>query len=110
MKTRHLFFVVIFIMVLSCISLDAQKIDSIPPVCLNGVTIFLDTVTYRDLFNSSFLSDTLGICEAHTVTTVDAGWSGRYLLGEEGYLEFFQPDDLNKAYKWKIRSLIRQYT
>jgi hypothetical protein len=76
-------------LVLSCISLSGQKIDSIPPVCLNHVMIYLDTVTYRVLFNSSFLSDTVGNCEAHTTKTEAQEYSGKYLFGEEGYLEFF---------------------
>jgi hypothetical protein len=87
---KHLLVSVIFIgLVLSCINISAQKIDSIPSVCLNHVLIYLDSATYQNLFNSSFLSDTIGNCEANTVTTVNKKYSGKYLIGEEGYLEFF---------------------
>ena len=97
MKTCHLFSTVIFIMVLSCFSLSGQKADSIPSVCLNHVYIFLDTVTYNNLFNSSFLSDTVGTCGAHEVKTTDQEYSGKYLLGEEGYLEFFPIKEVNDS-------------
>lgn len=89
MKTCHLFSTIIFSVVLNWASLNAQKIDSMPSVCLNHVLIYLDSATYQNLFNSSFLSDTVGNCEAHTVKTVDDEWSGKYLFGEEGYLELF---------------------
>jgi hypothetical protein len=93
---KYLLVSLIFIgLVLSCISLSAQKIDSIPSVCLNHVLIYLDSSTYQNLFNSSFLSDTLGNCEAHTQKTVDDEWSGKYLFGEEGYLEFFSTEGAN---------------
>ena len=89
MKTCHLFSAIIFIMVLSCLGLSCQKTDSIPSVCVNHVIINLDTVTYNNLFNSSFLCDTVGNCGAHAVKTTDQEYSGKYLHGEEGYLEFF---------------------
>jgi Family of unknown function (DUF5829) len=93
---RHLLISVIFIgLILSCISLSAQKIDSIPSVCLNHVLIYLDSATYQNLFNSSFLSDTIGDCEAHTVTTDKQKYSGKYLFGEEGYLEFFPTKEVH---------------
>jgi hypothetical protein len=93
---KYLLVPVIFIgLVLSCISLSAQKIDSIPTVCLNHISIYLDSATYQNLFNSSFLSDTVGNCESHTQKTVNAEWSGKYLFGEEGYLEFFSTKGAN---------------
>ncbi len=89
MKKKRLLSAVFLSMVFYCISLNAQKTDSIPAVCLNHVIIFLDTITYHDLLNSSFLSDTVGNCSAQAVKTTDQEYSGKYLLGEEGYLEFF---------------------
>lgn len=93
MKTCHLFSAVIFIMVLSCLGLSCQKTVNIPTVCLNHAYIYLDTVTYHNLFNSSFLSDTVGDCEAHTEKTADEEYSGKYLFGEEGFLEFFSTEE-----------------
>src|SRR5512136_892971 len=95
MKKYRLTSLVFSILVLSCISLNAQKSDSIPSVCLNHVVINLDTITYNNLFNSSFLSDTVGNCEAHTQKTTDQEYSGKYLFGEEGYLEFFPIKNIN---------------
>lgn len=93
---KHLLVSVIFIgLILSFTSLSAQKIDTIPSVCLNHVLIYLDSATYQNLFNSSFLSDTIGNCEAHTVTTVKQKYSGKYLYGEEEYLEFFPTKEGN---------------
>jgi Family of unknown function (DUF5829) len=93
---RHLFVSVIFLgLVLSYISLSSQKIDSIPSVCLNHILIYLDSATYQNLFNSSVLSDTIGNCETDTVTTVNQKYSGKYLFGEEGYLEFFPTKEVN---------------
>ena len=93
MKTCHLFSAVIFIMVLSCLGLSCQKTGNIPPVCLNHVYVYLDTVTYNNLFNSSFLSDTVGNCEAYTEKINDEEYPGKYLYGEEGYLEFFPMEE-----------------
>jgi hypothetical protein len=95
MKNHYLLFVVFFCLVLNCTSLDGQKTEIIPLVCLNHVVINLDTVTFNNLFNSSFLSDTVGNCEAHTQKTTDQEYSGKYLFGEEGYLEFFPIKDIN---------------
>jgi hypothetical protein len=93
MKTCHLFSAVIFIMFLSCLGLSCKKTGNIPSVCLNHVVIRLDTVTYNNLFNSSFLCDTVGNCGAHAVKTTDQEYSGKYLHGEEGYLEFFPKEE-----------------
>jgi hypothetical protein len=89
MKKHPYVLVLLISLVSDFINLNAQKTDNIPSLCLNHVYIYLDTVTYHNLFNSSFLSDTLGNCEAHTVKTNDGEYSGKYLFGEEGYLEFF---------------------
>lgn len=95
MKNYHPISIIIIVVVLSCINLSAQKIDSIPSVCLNHILIYLDSATYQNLFNSSFLSDTIGDCESHTVTTDKQKYSGKYLFGEEGYLEFFSTKKVN---------------
>jgi hypothetical protein len=93
---KHAFILGLLInLIFDSINLDAQNSDSIPSVCLNHVLIYLDSATYQNLFNSSFLSDTVGNCEANTVKTVDDEWSGKYLFGEEGYLEFFSTTGAN---------------
>lgn len=93
MKEKSFLSTIFICLVLSCISLNAQKIDNIPSVCLNHVYIYLDTVTYNNLFNSSFLCDTVGNYGTHAVKTTDQEYSGKYLLGDEGYLEFFLTDE-----------------
>lgn len=95
MKKDLLVHIILIGLVLNCISLSAQKIDSIPAVCLNHVLIYLDSATYQKLFNLSFLSDTVGNCSTKTQKTVDNEWSGKYLFGEEGYLEFFPTKKVN---------------
>ncbi len=40
-------------------------------------------------------SDTLGNCQSNSIKTTDQQYSGKYLFGEEGYLEFFPAKDVN---------------
>ena len=77
----------LFISVLLCSSLQAQK--KLPDVYLNHLSITLDSVTYTHLFESAFLSKSFGNTDSSATTTTKDFWSGKYLFGKNGYLEFF---------------------
>lgn len=70
-----------------------------PPVYLNHLLIFVDSVTYRAIAESDFLMQELAPAEERT--TIDeennASWTGCYYYGVRTYFEFMDPD----ATTWK---------
>lgn len=78
-----------------------MPLDTLPPVYLNHLLVFVDRTTYREIAQSAFLRDELAWAEERT--TVDqennAAWTGCYFYGMDTYFEFMDPD----ATTWKPR-------
>ena len=88
--------VLFIVLTISCCYIQCtQEKSSFPPVCLNHISVVLDSLTYQNLFETPFLRDTIGDCETDTITSVDQSYFGKYLMGRDGYLELFS----TKGYK-----------
>lgn len=83
---QHLLLSFIF---LQFICLGQKK--STPRTDFNTLYVCLDSVSYLNLFQNTYLKDTLSLCwEVEQETTTDS-YSGKYLIGEASTIEFFQP-------------------
>jgi hypothetical protein len=60
-----------------------------PPVQLNHVYLVLDSVTYANIFTDLYLKDSMANCREDTVNTAGGSWFGKYMVGKNSYLEFF---------------------
>jgi hypothetical protein len=58
-------------------------------------TIFvcISKENYAQLFQNSFVKDTLFLCKENSTTTTTDSYTGKYLLGEFGTIEFIQPSE-----------------
>lgn len=85
---------VIFIFfILSSAMVNAQKKELID---CNSIFVGLDSATYRDLFSSAYLKDTLFICRQNATQTNKENYEGKYLIGESATIEFFCEKPLGK--------------
>jgi hypothetical protein len=60
-------------------------------VLLNHVYLTIEPNTYNAIVNSEFIKTTFAGGGERTVTS-NTSWTGLYLLGQETYLEFYNPD------------------
>ena len=81
------FFSYLFLLVFIPLATNAQ--NKLPAISLNHIYIVLDSETYNNLFDSSFMEKELGNIKSTSVTTTDDSWSGKYFFGKKSYLEFF---------------------
>ena len=63
--------------------------NTVPEIYLNHVYIVLDSVTYQHLFDSSVLTQKLVYTLQYSTQTNQSSYTGKYLAGKNGYLEFF---------------------
>ncbi len=64
---------------------------SVPKTDFNTFFVCIDSVTYKQLYQSKYLKDTLFICREQEEETNAGTYTGKYLIGESATLEFFQP-------------------
>ncbi len=76
-------------------SMHGQK--RMPDIYLNHVYIVLDSATYNKLFDIPYIEQKLGNIKTSTTHTSDGTWSGKYLYGKNGYLEFFTTEGLQTS-------------
>ena len=69
---------------------------SIPKTDFNTFFVCIDSVTYKQLYQSKYLKDTLFICREQEEETNAGTYTGKYLIGESATLEFFQPKNTHK--------------
>ena len=69
---------------------------SIPKTDFNTFFVCLDSVTYKQLYQSKYLKDTLFICREQEEETNAGTYTGKYLIGESATLEFFQPKNTHQ--------------
>jgi hypothetical protein len=62
----------------------------------NTIFICVDSITYKNLFQSKFLKDTLFFCKETHQETNDNSYTGKYFIGESSTIEFFQPKKSDK--------------
>ena len=69
---------------------------SIPKTDFNTFFICIDSVTYKQLYQSKYLKDTLFFCREQQEETNAGTYTGKYLIGESATLEFFQPKNAHQ--------------
>ncbi len=69
---------------------------SIPKTDFNTFFVCIDSVTYKQLYQSKYLKDTLFICREQEEETNAGTYTGKYLIGESATLEFFQPKNTHQ--------------
>src|SRR6476659_4370253 len=78
-----------FLLTLAALRLGNPAETSKTPVQLNHVYLVLDSVTYANIFRDSYLKDSMANCREDSVTTAGGSWFGKYMVGKNSYLEFF---------------------
>lgn len=69
---------------------------SVPKTDFNTFFVCIDSVTYKQLYQSKYLKDTLFICREQEEETNAGTYTGKYLIGESATLEFFQPKNTHQ--------------
>lgn len=69
---------------------------SIPITDFNTFFVCIDSVTYKQLYQSKYLKDTLFICREQQEETNAGTYTGKYLIGESATIEFFQPKNTHQ--------------
>ena len=59
----------------------------------NTIFVCISKENYEQLFQNSFVKDTLFFCKENSTTTTTDSYTGKYLLGEFGTIEFVQPSE-----------------
>lgn len=84
--------ILLIIMFFTSQAMNGQR--RMPDIYLNHVFIVLDSTTYKTLFEAAFIEQKIGDVKTTTTSTTDGAWSGKYLYGKNGYLEFFRSEAL----------------
>lgn len=71
------------------------QIKSIPKTDFNTLFICIDSISYKQLYQSKYLKDTLFFCREIQQETNTDSYVGKYLIGESSTIEFFQPQKAN---------------
>ncbi len=66
-------------------------------ISFNHLYIVIDDSTYSNLFDSLKVLDDFSYNSEETVVTDDESWSGKYLFGEQHYLEIFNSEGFENA-------------
>jgi hypothetical protein len=62
----------------------------------NTIYLCIDSVTYKQLYQSKYLKDTLFFCREQQEETNAGTYIGKYLIGESATIEFFQPKNTHQ--------------
>lgn len=82
---------VIILLLVSITSFGQSRVDITTD--LNTVFVCIDSLSYRELFNNTYIKDTLFLCKEQEITTEKETYQGKYLIGESAVIEFFQPNN-----------------
>jgi hypothetical protein len=86
----------LFIIFYSCMIYNCVAAQQKPSVFLNHVYFVLDSNTFNNLFDDSYLQTIADTTEKRT-TTSNSSWSGKYIFGKNSYLEFFEANGFEGA-------------
>lgn len=62
----------------------------------NTIYICIDSITYKQLYQSKYLKDTLFFCREQQEETNAGIYTGKYLIGESATIELFQPKNTHQ--------------
>ena len=89
MKTRVLFAIVL---VASFGRVNSQVNDS-AKVVISHVFFCVDSLTYQNLFKHDFIAKQFAYSSESSNKTLTDSWTGKYLMGQQSYIEVFEPND-----------------
>ncbi len=72
------------------------QIKPIHKTDFNTLFICIDSISYKQLYQSKYLKDTLFFCREIQQETNTDSYIGKYLIGECSTIEFFQPQNANQ--------------
>ena len=72
------------------------QLKSIPKTDFNTIFICIDSISYKQLYQSKYIKDTLFFCREMQQETNTDSYTGKYLIGESSTIEFFQPKNTNQ--------------
>jgi hypothetical protein len=79
----------------------------------NTIFVCIDSISYKQLFTSLFIKDTVFVCHETTTNTKDDQYTGKYAIGKSATLEFFMPKPIDKIgnhlYDFGIEFKTRQF-
>ncbi len=62
-----------------------------PKIELHTIFTCIESATYAQLFNNTFIKDSLFLCRELSTTTTAESYTGKYFIGASATLEFFAP-------------------
>lgn len=62
-----------------------------PAIDINTIYTTIDSLSYSNLFENSFVTDTLFFCKENSSTTDKESYTGKYFIGKAATIEFFKP-------------------
>lgn len=89
---KHYVFLSLFFLQSICFG----QIKSAPKTDFNTFFICIDSTSYKQLYQSKYLKDTLFFCKEMQQETNTDSYIGKYLIGESSTIEFFQPQKANQ--------------
>lgn len=72
------------------------QLKSIPKTDFNTIFICIDSISYKQLYQSKYIKDTLFFCREMQQETNTDSYTGKYLIGESSTIEFFQPKNTSQ--------------
>jgi Family of unknown function (DUF5829) len=67
-----------------------------PKTDFNTIFVCIDSISYKQLYQSKYIRDTLFFCREIQQETNTDTYTGKYLIGESATIEFFQPKNTDK--------------
>src|ERR1043166_1197574 len=89
MKTRILF----TILLAACFGRTHSQPGDPGKVFISHIFFCVDSATYQNLFNSDFIAKIFAYSSESSSKTTTDSWTGKYLLGQQSYIEVFAVDN-----------------
>lgn len=86
----------IFLSLMFLQSVCFGQLKSIPKTDFNTIFICIDSISYKQLYQSKYIKDTLFFCREMQQKTNFDSYTGKYLIGESSTIEFFQPKNTSQ--------------
>lgn len=86
--------ILVFLSLLFATILSVRGQSSAPKIVLNHFLVFVDSITYQEILESKILNSNFAYCHEKKLK----GYSGIYILGQDNYIEIFNPNSIENEY------------
>lgn len=86
--------ILVFLSLLFATSLSLTAQDSTPKIVLNHFLVIVDSVTYQEILESKVLNSDFAYSHEKKLK----GYSGIYILGQDNYIEIFNPNSIENEH------------